>query len=83
MKVKKGFCAHGTEFICITLTDFSLHPLTAKLVPVIFVVATVKITQRFSLVIPFIFDIVSSIFHTHLHAAVINITSGRGLETFT
>jgi hypothetical protein len=48
---------------------------------VIFVVIKVKIGQGFFLVLPFIFDIVSSTFHTHLHAAVINITSGRGLET--
>ena len=48
----------------------------------IFVVITVKIRQGFFPVLPFIFNIVSSIFHTHLHAAVINITSGRGMETF-
>jgi hypothetical protein len=84
--VKKCFCADGTELICVTLTDFSLQPLTAKLVLLQdssgdIVVITVKIGQGFFLVLPFIFDIVSSTFHTHLHAAVINTTSGRGLET--
>jgi hypothetical protein len=82
---EEGFCADGTEFIGITLTDFSLQPVTAetgfdsRTVQVIFVVITVKIRQRFSPALPFIFDIVSSIFHAHLHAAVIEITSGRGM----
>jgi hypothetical protein len=30
--VKKCFCADGTELICVALTDFSLQPVTAKLV---------------------------------------------------
>ena len=44
----------------------------------IFVVITVKITQGVYLVLPFIFYIVPSIFHTHSHAAVISITVGEG-----
>jgi len=34
MKVKKVFCADGTECICIALKDFSLQQLTTK--PVLF-----------------------------------------------
>jgi len=88
MKVKKVFCADGNEFICITLADFSLQPVTtetgfdSRIVRVIFVVITVKLRQGFFLVLPFIFDIVSSTFHTHFHAAFAKITSPRGLETF-
>jgi hypothetical protein len=48
---------------------------------VIFVVITVKIRQGFFLVPP-LFDSVSSIFHPHLHAAVIDIKSWRGLVNF-
>ena len=48
----------------------------------IFVVITAKIIQDFIAVLPIIFDIISSIFLTHLHPAVINISSWCGLESF-
>jgi len=84
MKLKKGFCADSTECICISLTHFSLQPVTAK--PVLLQDSSGHICgvhceyqTRLFLVLPLIFDIVSSIFHTHSHAAVINIDSWKGL----
>ena len=70
------------------MTDFILQQVTTEsgfysgTVQGIFVVITVTFGQGFFLVLPFIFDIVSSIILNHLHAAVIKITSGRCLETF-
>jgi hypothetical protein len=70
------------------LTGFSLQQVTtetgfySRTVQVIFVVITVTTGQCFFPVLPFTFDIVSSILRTHLLAAVIKITSRRGLEIF-
>ena len=62
MRAKKVFCADGTEFICITLTDLSLQPVTtetgfdSRIVQVIFEVITVKLRQGFFLVFPLCFQ---------------------------
>jgi hypothetical protein len=70
------------------VTDCSLQPVKTetgfdcRTVQVILVEITVIIRQGSILELPFIFDIVSSIFHAHLHAAVININSWGSLENF-
>jgi len=78
--VRRGFCITLTHFsLQLFKTETGFYP---RIVQVIFVVITAKIIQGFIVVLPIIFDIISSIFLTHLHPAVINTSSWCGLESF-